>query len=246
METYPADEYCFYIGTNKDASVMKSYQDGKLVATAGINVAVDALQKSNQGIDYDVNKGFQLEKLIRPVKEVQAGSQERVEDDFAVDPNQIGPKYEEPADLVPPTGGGQTAPQTAPNPNPSGQPAQSPSPNLNALQAGEDKEYQFTVKPFAPPSRVCYPYDGVNNQQDVRYRWEYDAIGDPKPYDYDKALDNVTRSGVMGKIADLQIHIGRNGRATDPAVNKRVRKALHVVLTLFSQIAFMLNKSGDR
>ena len=249
VETYPADEYCFYIGTNKDASVMESYQDGKLVASAGIDVGSEALKKSNQGIDYDVNKGFQLEKLIRSVDEVQAGAQDEVEDAFVIDPAKIGPRDEAPDDLDPPPSGGQTAPQTAPNPGPSGQPAQSLTSNLNALQAGADKEYKFTVKPFEPPSRVRYPYDGADNQQDVSYNVlnESGAIGDaPESFDpKNSALDGVISSGVMGKIADLQIHIGRNGRATDPAVNNGVRKALNVVATIASQIADMLNKSGD-
>ncbi len=116
------------------------------------------------------------------------------------------------------------------------------------LANAKDQAYEFKIK---PPSRVLYPYKGVQAAGDAQHKFldksgtDASDLKDSDSKATDKALDQTISSGCLQKIADIEIHLGRNGNAFNSKENADNRKALHAILSSILVIVDMINKAGD-
>ncbi len=109
------------------------------------------------------------------------------------------------------------------------------------------EDHDFVVRPDQPPSKVLFEIDVPDAKVDLEYQgteinkpiWEPDdqKENDPANESWDKALN----TGFLKKLADIHIHLGRNGKVNDPKANHYLREALLVLLDALTTILRFTN-----
>ena len=240
VEVYPADEFCFYIGNELDGAVMEELEEGKFIAP---------------GKEFDPSKGFNIEGAIRPVKEIQAGSQakanelgfEKTADDV------VDFQNEDPEDIQPAEGDESGGIRSSRRPDEESGDQDDDAFHTRLVKMADGK---FKIDPLKPHSRVWYPYKTAGEaQSDAEYTFtelecksvsptgSWDPPDDPDVHS--EALSNAIGSGCLTMVADIEIHIGRNGNAFDPDTSQNVRKALHTIVSAILMIIEALNNKDN-
>lgn len=135
--------------------------------------------------------------------------------------------------------------------------------------AGEPKEFVFRSRLVNPEgaepesfegieysSKIFYPYNSGDALADLEYEhddWKFERESPTDKWDWDKPADESSKLGskgldtmigkaCLGKIADLNLHIGINGGQQDPKSADRIRKGLFGALRVILSIADLINK----
>jgi len=246
IEVYPADEFCFYIGQEVAAAVGRSLQEGKMIGRGKEFNPAQMIQKDGTIL------GFDVEGTIRSAKEIEARS-DQVDTSGGFATPDLNPVDEEPSDLAGGGGGGVAVGPAAGGAH--------PDDGFHAENFHPDgkKPYKFDVDPFKPPSLVWYPYQGHDQLTSLAVPlgdkgnkdiWNPDPaasiLEDTNSADdvTNQDLDRMLESAVMGKIADITIHFGRNDQPRSKQADQ-ARKGITSILSVFSVLLNLANKQGS-